>query len=102
MAQLQEQREAAVESADAERELSLVISRLEDFSAKVSQGLDRLDWHGMRQIIHTLVRRIEIDRDSVEVIFRVPPIGGPAEGGTPPSHITWQHCTDRYARLRRA
>jgi site-specific DNA recombinase len=102
MTQLQEQQEAAVESANAECELSLVISRLEDFSAKVSQGLDRLNWHGMRQIIHTLVRRIEIDRDSVEIVFRVPSTGRPAGDGTPPSRTTWQHCTDGYARLRRA
>src|SRR3979411_310898 len=61
MSQLQEQRKAAVEAANAERELSLVVSRLEDFSAKISQGLDHLDWQGMRQIIQTLVRRIEID-----------------------------------------
>jgi site-specific DNA recombinase len=105
MSQLQEQKEAAVEAANAGRELSLVISRLEDFSAKVSQGLDHLDWHGMRQIIHTVVRRIEVDRDSVEVVFRVPPTGGPSGGGfsgggpQAPSRINWQHCTDGYARL---
>jgi site-specific DNA recombinase len=95
MSQLQEQQQAAVEAANVERELSLVISRLEDFSAKVSQGLDRLDWHGMRQIVHTLVRRIEIDHDSVEVVFRVPPMGGPSGAGPqPPTRSTLQHCTD--------
>jgi len=98
LSQLQEQQQAAVEAANAERELSLVISQLEDFSAKVSQGLDRLDWNGMRQIIHTVVRRIEIDHDSVEVVFRVPPGAGPQT----PSPGSAQHCTDGYARLRRA
>jgi site-specific DNA recombinase len=101
MSQIREQQEAAIEAANAERELSLVISRLEDFSAKVIQGLDRLDWHGTRQIIHTLVRRIEIDRDSVEVVFRIPPMGGPSEGGPQlPTRSNLQHCTDGYARLR--
>jgi site-specific DNA recombinase len=98
LSQLQEQQQAAAEAANAERELSLVISRLEDFSTKVSQGLDRLDWHGTRNIIHTLVRRIEIDHDSVEVVFRVPPGPGPQA----PSPGSAQHCTDDYARLRRA
>jgi site-specific DNA recombinase len=98
LSQLQEQKQAAIEVANAERELSLVISRLEDFSANVSRGLDQLDWHGMRQIIHTVVRRIEIDHDSVEVVFRVP---SPA-GSQPPSPGSAQHCTDGYARLRRA
>jgi len=97
LSQLQDQQQVAVEAANAERELSLVISRLEDFSAKISRGLDRLDWQGMRNIIHTVVRRIEIDHDSVEVVFRVPP--GP---GQTPSPGSAQHCTDGYARLRRA
>src|SRR5712691_3611768 len=81
MAQLHKQKQSALDAANAERELSLVINRLEDFSAKVSQGLDRLDWLGMREIIHTLVRRIEIDHDSVEVVFRVPPTDRPPGAG---------------------
>jgi site-specific DNA recombinase len=101
--QLQEQQRAAAKVADAERELSLVISRLEEFSDKISQGLGRLDWNGMRQIIHIVVRRIEIDHDGVEVIFRVPqPIREPEGGPQPPSPGSAQHCTDGYARLRRA
>jgi site-specific DNA recombinase len=105
MSQLREQQQAAVEAANAKRDLSLVISRLEDFSARLAQGLDRIDWHRMREIIHTVVRRIEIDHDSVEVIFRVPPAGGspgPGHGPHPPKNGSAQHCTDGYARLRRA
>jgi site-specific DNA recombinase len=98
--QLQEQQRAAVRAANSERELSLVISRLEDFSGKVSHGLDRLDWLGMREIIHTVVRRIEIDHDSIEVVFRVPPTGGPSTSGQePPRRGIWQHCTDGQTRL---
>ena len=82
--QLEEQKRAAIKAANSECELSLVVSRLEDFSAKVSHGLDRLDWLGMREIIHTVVRRIEIDHDSIEVVFRVPPTGGPPEVGRNP------------------
>ena len=100
MSQLQEQQRAVAEAADAECELALVISRLEEFSAKISQGLDGLDWHGMREIVHTVVRRIEIDHDSVEVVFRVPPADPPP--GARPQRSSAQHCTDGYARLRRA
>src|SRR3954463_5709167 len=38
MSQLDQQRRIAFDTANADRELSLVINRLEDFSAKVAQG----------------------------------------------------------------
>jgi len=102
ISQLEKQRQATLEAANAQRELSLVISRLEDFSAKVSNRLDRLDWMGKREIIRILVRRIEIDRDCVEVVFRIPPVGEPQPPDASPPGDTWQHCGNVYARLRRA
>src|SRR3954454_6430720 len=96
VAQLQERQQDAAEAADAERELILVTSQLEDFATKVRAGLDTVDWLDTRDIIRTLVRRIEIDGDDIEVVFRVPPPGssappppGPAGGNAP----NWQDCT---------
>jgi site-specific DNA recombinase len=101
--QLEEQKSAAIKAANSERELSLVISRLKDFSARVSHGLDQLDWRGKREIIHTVVRKIEIDHDTIELIFRVPPTGAPSRGGPEPAHRgTLQHCTDVQSRLAEA
>ncbi|MER9237349.1 recombinase family protein, partial [Mesorhizobium sp. M0622] len=76
LSQLQERHRAAVEVAENERDLSLLISRLEDFSAKVTAGLAGLDRAGMRQIIRSVVRRVEIDDAHIEIIFRVPPLDG--------------------------
>ena len=101
MSQLDQQHQAALDAANADRELSLVINRLEDFSAKIDQGLDRLDWLGKRTIIHTLIRRIEIDRENIEVVFRSPTTKAPSDGGAWPT-ILGQHCTNVHARLRRA
>jgi site-specific DNA recombinase len=94
MSQLQERHQAAREAAETERDLALVISRLEDFSAKVTSGLDHLDQFGMQDIIRTVVRRIEIDDSQIEVIFRVPSPDGP-RGPKSPTKTTgsWQHCT---------
>jgi site-specific DNA recombinase len=95
LGRLQAQRQAAAEAAQAERDLSLVIGRLEDFAARVGDGLDRLDWLGRREIIRTLVRRVEVDYDSTEVVFRVPPPDGPHRGGPEQDHPpSWKHCTD--------
>jgi site-specific DNA recombinase len=74
----------------------LIIGRLEDFAAKVHQGLDDLDWTGKRDIIRTMVRRIEIDGTHVEVVFRVPPPNpeGPSLRHNPSQTAgIWQHCT---------
>jgi site-specific DNA recombinase len=94
MSQLQERHQAAREAAETERDLALVISRLEDFSAKVTTSLGNLDRFGMQDIIRTVVRRIEIDERRIEVIFRVPSPDGPAGPRSPTkSNGSWQHCT---------
>jgi site-specific DNA recombinase len=62
--------------ADAEalqRELQLLIGRLEDFAAQVEEGLETADWLTRREIIRTLVSRVEIDHTQVNVVFRIPP-----------------------------
>jgi len=92
MSQLQERYQEARDAAEVERNLSLVISRLEDFSAKVTNGLDGLDRSGMRDVIRILVRRIEIDDGHIEVVFRVPSPEGSRSSPTDESG-SWQHCT---------
>jgi site-specific DNA recombinase len=59
------------DDSQQQAQLQLIIGRLEEFSAKVKAGLDRLDWHGRRDMIRTLVNRVEIDREQVKVVFRV-------------------------------
>jgi len=77
----QRQRIAALDEqvrqlADAEalqRELRLLIGRLEDFAAQVEESLETADWLTRREIIRTLVSRVEIDHTQVNVVFRIPP-----------------------------
>jgi site-specific DNA recombinase len=108
LSQLQVERDTAAAAHEAERSLQLVIGRLEEFTTRVRAGLDSLDWHGQREVIRALVRRIEIDRDQVEVVFRIP--GAPPPGGstTPGSGSNGrtsepapvrQHCGRGYGAL---
>jgi site-specific DNA recombinase len=90
LARVREQRQALVEAAEAERSLTLVIGRVGDFAAKVRHSLDELDWSRTREIIRALVRRIEVDGEAIEVVFRVPPPspdngpGGAGRSSIPP------------------
>jgi site-specific DNA recombinase len=109
LSRLRAERDAAAAAYEAERGLHLVIGRLEEFAQRVHAGLDALDWHGRREIIRAVVRRIEIDHDQVEVVFRIPgtfPPGAGDSGGSKPGDIEppspdWQYCRASYAGLIR-
>jgi site-specific DNA recombinase len=77
-----------VDAVASQRELRLIIGRLEDFAAQVTSGLETADWSVRREIIRTLVSRVEIHRAQVNVVFRVPPnpfVASPGVG-------VLQHC----------
>jgi site-specific DNA recombinase len=69
-------------------ELKAVVGRLQDFAEQVGNGLDNLSWEQRRQLIRTLVARVEIDEGGATMVYRVPtaaspprPPGGEGEPG---------------------
>lgn len=100
---LEKQLQQAVEEMTLQKELRLIIGRLEDFSFRVKQGLDQVDWHTQRELIRTLVKQVEIDHNQVNVVFRVgqspsTPNSGkaPDPGQDPdPGKDCLQHCQRR-------
>jgi len=60
-------------AAEQTHSLQLVIGKLETFAALVRDQLDEADWTIRRDLIRTLVRRIEVDDQHVRVVFRVGP-----------------------------
>ena len=81
--------------ANMESELRLIVSSLEQFISSVKGGLDQADWMTKRDIIRALVKRVEVDKGQVNVVFRVdpPPFESrPERGGL-------QHC---WWRMREA
>src|SRR3954468_9363475 len=76
-----------------------------DFSDKVHQALDALDWHGTRDIIRMMISQIEVDGDYVDIVFRVPPIMPAGDEHrpfrlAPPRGGDWQHCPCRILPVR--
>jgi site-specific DNA recombinase len=80
--------QAAEEQA---RTLQLIIGKLSLFAEMVRDRLEAADWSTQRDIICTLVKRIEVADDAVRVVFRVDP--GPS--GPPGPRRILPHCPTR-------
>ncbi|MFL5530424.1 MAG: recombinase family protein [Gemmatimonadales bacterium] len=84
-------RTARLEADEQVRSLHLVIGKLDLFATMVHDRLAGADWATKRDIICTLVKRIEVADDVVRVIFRVDPgFSSPPETGR-----TLHHCPTR-------
>jgi len=73
LAQIDEQIEQSIKTEGAQHELFLVINRLEEFAKKVDVTLDAVDFNIRREIIRALVKRVEIYKEEVVVVFRIDP-----------------------------
>ena len=81
------------------QDLQLVVSQVETFAKMVQDSLEQVDWSTKRQVIRTLVRRIEIAEETVKLVYRidnVPFVQAPERG-------VLQHCwrSYRYPPLKR-
>jgi site-specific DNA recombinase len=81
------------DEARFETELRLIVGRLEEFVSRVKVGLDEVEWSSKRDLIRTLVKRVEVDKGQVNVVFRVDQY--PSANGPPGGHL--QHCWWRYS-----
>ena len=62
------------------RSLQRVIGQLDLFAAMVHDRLASADWSTKRDIICTLVKRIEVAADGVRIVFQVAPgLSAPSE-----------------------
>jgi site-specific DNA recombinase len=91
--QVEEQVRQIQDEAGMEHELRLILGKLETFASKVREGLAEADWVTRRELIRTLVKRVEVHQEHVNVIFRV----GPTTPSTPSDQHTQSlpHCGRR-------
>src|SRR5438132_9268673 len=90
LARLEEQRQHLADEAASHAELQLIIGRLEDFAAKVHDGLEEADWARKRDLIRTLVKRVEVAQDQVNIVFRVDPYLGDPDPEKKVAHVGFQ------------
>jgi len=77
--------EAALQST-----LSLVIGRLEDFAKRVHDRMSEVNWLMQRELIRTLVKRVEIDQDDINVVFRIDSTLPTPDPASPDQNNFWQ------------
>jgi site-specific DNA recombinase len=100
LGQIEAQIEATRQHQAGQLELFLVINRLEEFAAAVTDRLATIDFQTKREILCALVKRIEIYKDEVVVVFRVDPDPGFDTGenstDTDAEIPSMQDCTRRH------
>ena len=83
LAKLEEERRLLIEQAQHQEELRLVFSHFEDFADQLKTGLTTVDWGQRREILRALLKRVEVDKDTLRIVYKVPlrPFAnGPARG----------------------
>ena len=91
LTELESQAQQLQNELNAQTELRLVITRLEELAKKVKDGLSNVDWSTKRELIRTLVKRVEIGKEEVKVVFRITP--DPFELN--PNREILPHCSGR-------
>jgi site-specific DNA recombinase len=71
LSQLQTELQLQADQQERARELRGIVDNLQTFSCQVTTGLDNASWETKRDLIRTLVKRIEIDEDQINVVYRV-------------------------------
>jgi site-specific DNA recombinase len=71
---LQCEREAVSEQETEQKDLELVVGRIQEFADRVNNGLQETDWTKRRDIVRALVKKVEIDEDQVKVVYRISPV----------------------------
>ena len=71
LAKLQEEWQKEQETLSSQRELRLLITRIEELGEQLQQGLETADLQTRRDLLRMLVKRIEVSKETVTLVFRV-------------------------------
>ncbi|WP_250295187.1 hypothetical protein [Wolbachia endosymbiont of Oedothorax gibbosus] len=86
---IEEEKKRIFDQKKLKQELTLIVTNLEDFSSNITSNLDNADWLIKRDIIRTLVKRIDIE--DVNVVFRIKELPN-SSGHNGEEKQNLQHC----------
>ena len=74
------------QQAKRDEDFQVVFSHVQAFADLVKAGLTTADWLTRREILRALVKRVEVGRDTIDIVYKVPsrpfakaPNGGPLQ-----------------------
>ncbi len=82
---------ALTEQTQRDDALRLVCSQVQDFADQMKAHLTTADWTTRREILRALVKRVEVDNDTIRIVYKVPQrpfVKAPERG-------PFQHCWSR-------
>ena len=71
MRTLDEQIRQSEQAIAGNLELREVITKLSDFKARMAHGLEQMDFDERCKLVRLLVDRVEVNRDDINVVYRV-------------------------------
>jgi site-specific DNA recombinase len=108
LAQLQDEQAKLLTRANEQAELRSVINHIDEFAKQLTDGIEKLDWADKRAVIRALVKRVEIGKEDVRVVYKIgqlPFVPGPASGASSQDCL-WgvdtskcEHCSRRLCEL---
>jgi site-specific DNA recombinase len=90
---LESEQKVLTDRAQRDEDLGMVFSRLEEFADQMKAGLETADWTMRREILRALVKRVEVGKETIDIVYKVPacPFAKAPDGGPV------QHCCPRQA-----
>ncbi len=68
---IQEQQNKLTEQKNLTRGVELIVANLENFSCQIGSNIDRLDWNDKRDIIRRVVKRIQVDEEEINIVYKI-------------------------------
>ena len=71
--------------ANEQEELRSIVNHIDEFAQQLTDGIETLDWIDKREVIRALVKRVEISKEDVRVVYKIgqlPFVPGPASGAS--------------------
>jgi site-specific DNA recombinase len=74
LAKLELEAQAAADRESQSQDLQTAIDQLEKFASRVRGGLQDADWGTRREIMRSLIRKVEISDDAIRIEYKIGPL----------------------------